>query len=188
MNKYLKIITFIFLLLFTSLIVYATVTVASTRKSPKLPWQWVETWFYNSAHNVWISNVPESRFTCNSWTCNSSQTNTWVVYDSITKLYWQSWNPASTYLWSDADTYCNNLVLWWFSDWRLPNIKELLSILDYSRSNPIINTTYFSSNTNHFWSSTSWNPTYYFYVEFIYGSFQQMYVSGTYYSARCTRG
>lgn len=36
--------------------------------------------------------------------------------------------------WEDALAYCENFELAGFSDWRLPNAKELQSIVDYTRS------------------------------------------------------
>ena len=48
--------------------------------------------------------------------------------------------------------------------WRLPNIKELLSIVDYGRSNPAIDPifgpTAGGSNRAAYWSSTSWATFY----------------------------
>jgi hypothetical protein len=47
--------------------------------------------------------------------------------------------------------------LWWWSDWRLPEIKELETIVDYSIYNPSINTTYFTNTANvRYWSSTTY--------------------------------
>lgn len=39
------------------------------------------------------------------------------------------------YTWEQALTYCENLVLGVYSDWRLPNRNELQSLVDYSRYN-----------------------------------------------------
>jgi len=54
----------------------------------------------------------------------------------------------TTYTWKDALSYCENLVLGGYSDWRLPNTKELESIVDLESSSPAIDTTYFP-NTNY---------------------------------------
>jgi hypothetical protein len=55
-----------------------------------------------------------------------------------------------------ATTYANDLILGGFSDWRMPNIKELQSISEATIYNPSINKTYFSGiSTTQCWSSTS---------------------------------
>jgi len=43
-----------------------------------------------------------------------------------------------------------------YEDWRLPNRKELASIMDYSKSNPAMNTTVFKNVEAAYWSSTSY--------------------------------
>ena len=53
-----------------------------------------------------------------------------------------------------AATYCTNLTLGGHSDWRLPNIDELMYIVDRSKSNPAIDTTVFENVvSNGYWSS-----------------------------------
>jgi hypothetical protein len=37
-------------------------------------------------------------------------------------------------VWCDALTYCENLSFAGHDDWRLPNIRELQSLVDYGRS------------------------------------------------------
>jgi len=152
--------------------VHATVTVASSRKSAKLPWSWTPNWFYDSAHNVWTSYVAESRF---------STPVSGVVYDSVKQLYWQSsastteqttcktydtntfadtncndWTVNDDCNWCAAKAYCDALSLWGYTDWRLPNVVELTSIVDFSKINPSIDTTYFASASNNYWSSTTY--------------------------------
>ncbi len=46
-----------------------------------------------------------------------------------------------------------------YSDWRLPNMKELLSIVAFDQSSPAINTTVFPGSTLSFWSSSHKVPT-----------------------------
>ena len=48
------------------------------------------------------------------------------------------------------------LILGGFSDWRLPNPKELDRIVDLERSNPAVDTTYFPNTNNGFyWTGTT---------------------------------
>lgn len=56
-----------------------------------------------------------------------------TVTDDATGLVWQQADASSTN-WQDAVDYCENLSLAGETDWRLPNVKELQSIVDYSRS------------------------------------------------------
>ncbi|GAB5556848.1 MAG: hypothetical protein SchgKO_10610 [Schleiferiaceae bacterium] len=57
-----------------------------------------------------------------------------TITDSATGLMWQQADDGNTYDWQDALDYAENLSLAGHSDWRLPNAKELQSIVDYSRS------------------------------------------------------
>ncbi len=54
----------------------------------------------------------------------------------------------------DALAYCESLSFAGHDDWRLPNVRELQSIVDYGRESPSINTI-FSSLSSVYWSSTS---------------------------------
>jgi len=76
-----------------------------------------------------------------------------VVVDNSTGLMWQQTIPSATFTWYDAVNHCADLEYAGYSDWRLPKPKELLSILDLSRINPSINTTYFPSAGYSFWAS-----------------------------------
>lgn len=57
-----------------------------------------------------------------------------TVTDLATGLMWQKADDGQTYLWEDALAYAEDLELAGYSDWRLPNAKELQSIVDYTRS------------------------------------------------------
>ena len=56
-----------------------------------------------------------------------------IVKDSATNLYWQK-DSVKGKTWEEALAYCENLYYAGYSDWRLPNIRELASLLDYSPS------------------------------------------------------
>lgn len=186
MKKYIKALSVLLWFLLLTVVVYATATTASTRKSIKLPWQWTPAWHYDIAHNVWTISLPENRFTCVSGTCNNVQSNNGVVSDSVTGLQWQSWYPASTYTWQLSKDYCTNLTLWWYTDWRLPAFKELESIVALNVSNPSIDTSYFSSASNRYWSSTTHAlyTTFKWVLDFNNGRWT--YADTTYY-VRCVR-
>ncbi|MBN1277277.1 MAG: DUF1566 domain-containing protein, partial [Deltaproteobacteria bacterium] len=51
---------------------------------------------------------------------------------------WQKATAPGTYTWEHALDYCEELSLGERTDWRLPNIKELRSLVDYSNYDPAI--------------------------------------------------
>ena len=92
-----------------------------------------------------------------------------TISDSATGLTWMQSDSGTGLDWEGALNYCSSLDYAGIDDWRLPNAKELHSIVDYTRSpdttnsaaiDPIFNT---SSITNEagqsdyptFWSSTT---------------------------------
>jgi hypothetical protein len=82
-----------------------------------------------------------------------------TVTDTSTALMWQQATAPETYNWDQALSYCENLTLAGYSDWRLPTIKELNSIVDVSRSSPAINMADFPNTmAYHYWPSTSYVP------------------------------
>jgi hypothetical protein len=98
-----------------------------------------------------------------------------TVIDSASGLQWMQADSGAGKNWQEALAYCENLSLAGHDDWRLPNAKELHSIVDYSNApdtngKPAINTDYFNStsikNENgvddwpFYWTSTTletWN-------------------------------
>ncbi|MEP5339773.1 MAG: DUF1566 domain-containing protein [Algibacter sp.] len=57
-----------------------------------------------------------------------------TVSDTATDLMWMQNDNAEAILWPDALVYAENKEYAGYSDWRLPDVKELQSILDYTRS------------------------------------------------------
>lgn len=57
-----------------------------------------------------------------------------TITDEATGLMWQKADSGKGMNWKDAFAYAENLALGGKSDWRLPNAKELQSIVDYRRS------------------------------------------------------
>ena len=57
-----------------------------------------------------------------------------TVSDKATGLMWMQDDNGEAIDWEEALNYAENFEYAGYSDWRLPNIKELNSILDYSRS------------------------------------------------------
>jgi formylglycine-generating enzyme required for sulfatase activity len=126
------------------------------------------------------SDAPAGRYTVTSGT----------VYDTKTKLTWQQAVPATTYTWANAKTYCAGVgATLGGAGWRLPTLNELLTIVDYSRTNPAIDPIAFPSTpTNYFWSSSplAGSSSYAWYVRFSGGNSSYHDVSNTL-IVRCVR-
>jgi len=90
-----------------------------------------------------------------------------TVTDNATGLMWSQDDNGEAINWENALAYAENATIAGYDDWRLPNIKELQSIADYSGAFPTIDTSVFNltelTNTMgqtdypFYWSSTS-NP------------------------------
>ena len=79
-----------------------------------------------------------------------------TVYDTKTKLTWQRAASPSTYQQGDAVAYCSMLTLGGAS-WRLPKMKEIVTILDFSAVDPAptIDATAFPGTiADDYWTST----------------------------------
>ncbi|MEA3427857.1 MAG: DUF1566 domain-containing protein [Thermodesulfobacteriota bacterium] len=62
-----------------------------------------------------------------------------TVTDKLTELMWaQNANAEGTKTWAAALTYCKDLSLGGHDDWRLPNVKELTSLIDWAYYNPAL--------------------------------------------------
>ncbi len=111
----------------------------------------------------------------------SNVTTDYMVYDSTSNLKWTkcSVNGAGTVLdagggtctlpvaathdmnWAAALQVCENLSYGGHTDWRLPNFRELLSIVEWTNGPPtLINVTEFPANaggpSGFYWSSTTY--------------------------------
>jgi len=78
-----------------------------------------------------------------------------TVLDRATGLEWSRENvPGGQMKWAAAGEACKKLDLGGHSDWRLPTIRELLTIVDYERHEPAIDTDAFKCESNYYWTST----------------------------------
>ena len=114
-----------------------------------------------------------------------------TVTDLATGLNWQQQVDGLLRTWEEALAYCENLELpAGQSDWRLPNIKELQSVVDYTSSIPAINKIVFpGTNPSYFWASTtnSQNTTNPWSVNFYNGGNGSGHNSASY-DVRCVSG
>jgi hypothetical protein len=135
-----------------------------------------------------------------------------IVIDNVTGLQWQD-NESITKQWltdenyntcdnnnsstacydtsgDTATTYCESLTLGGYSDWRLPSIEELETLVDDGRYNPAVTTKVFQHiSSSNYWSSTT--DAYYtsvaWYVYFFYGYSVGIRKTNNFY-VRCVRG
>jgi len=78
------------------------------------------------------------------------------ITDPSTGLMWQKVASPDAKTWEEALSYCKNLNLGGYSDWRLPDITELISLVQRDRENPVINIQLFPNTESDFhWSSTA---------------------------------
>lgn len=120
------------------------------------------------------STTPDSRFTDNG---------NGTISDSGTGLMWQKCQlglsgsncdsgNAIQYTWQQALEQADSSSVAGYSDWRLPNHKELLSIVEQRCFLPSINTTYFpNTSRSYFWSASpsAVGSSRAWYVGFYYG-------------------
>ena len=71
-------------------------------------------------------------------------------------LQWQDNRDAKTVQrdWEGAKSYCANLTLDGYSDWRLPTIKELQSIVDITKHDPAIKGGFSNTASSWYWSAS----------------------------------
>ena len=111
-----------------------------------------------------------------------------TVTDNNTGLMWQQ-GEGGYKTWEDAITYCEDLSLAGYTDWRLPNKNELNSMIDYELYNPAIDKNFFPDvNNSSYWSSTTdaGNLSYAWRVFFYGGTVSLDGKSGSNY-VRCVR-
>ncbi len=126
-----------------------------------------------------------------------------VVIDNTTGLMWQN-EPYSSQeqeaekantehgkvlKWGNAFKYCEALELEGYSDWRLPSLKELKSLVDYSRTNPSIDDNVFKVMPNYYWSSTlDASDDAYAWVVYFNDGYDTYGPKDSSYYVRCVRG
>ncbi|MBH2006693.1 MAG: DUF1566 domain-containing protein [Myxococcaceae bacterium] len=120
-----------------------------------------------------------------------SGTSVGTVTDKVTGLVWQKVAPTTTYTQADAMTYCNNLSLGGSGAgrWRLPTVRELQTLVDYSQNNGVLmmdSTAFSGEPATYFWSSSpvAGGPTDGWTVRFAYGYVYNRITAYTY-NVRC---
>ena len=111
-----------------------------------------------------------------------------TVADLTTGLVWQKADDGVPRTWQQATDYCASLSLGENENWRLPNPRELFSIVDFSRFDPAIDPV-FSGNSDNYWSSSvcAGDPDGVYTVLFLEG-LMSLSKKGEGQFARCVRG
>ncbi|MGD1822815.1 MAG: DUF1566 domain-containing protein [Pleomorphochaeta sp.] len=117
---------------------------------------------YGSEYTFTISEDGEMDNQKITATINNTLIDNGTVTDSSTRLMWMADDATYAMEWKDALAYCEILEYAGYDDWKLPDIKELQSIVDYTGVYPTIDHSYFNTtqleekNPNYYyWSSTS---------------------------------
>lgn len=84
-----------------------------------------------------------------------------TVTDNLSGLMWtkNAQKIKGTKKWINALDACNNLDFAGYNDWRLPNVKELLSLIDYGQHDPALPSGHPFDNVQviFYWSSTNYD-------------------------------
>jgi hypothetical protein len=112
-----------------------------------------------------------------------------TITDRSTGLMWQTETKCYTSTWKEALSYCDQLTLAGFSDWRLPSREELRSIVDYFKYGASIFDDFNDKAYGFYWSSTSVaNDTDFAWGIRFNGGFDNRYNKYLKYSVRGVRG
>ena len=89
-----------------------------------------------------------------SFSIDDSVENETVVVDNNLGLMWQRKIPPTEerYI-EDVKQYCEDLVYGGYDDWTLPTVEEFMTIADYGKYDPAVNTEYFP-DSGDFWTSS----------------------------------
>ena len=74
--------------------------------------------------------LPEADFVTVEYEANGDQ----FVFDTTNELTWSFRKQAKIRLWSEALAYCENLTYAGYNDWRLPNLNEFQTIINYKKA------------------------------------------------------
>jgi hypothetical protein len=165
---------------------------SSTYLTPAFHYLWIVDFYtgrvgiakYIMTYDRYVRAVRGELFSTNNFINNGDGTITdtstglmWELKDSKDKMpnYENPHDADNIYSWKDALSLCENLSLAGYNNWRLPDINELQSIVDYSRYAPAIDPVFSNTVSSYFsseyWSSTTdtSNPYRAWRVDFYYG-------------------
>ena len=114
-----------------------------------------------------------------TWQQNTADTNN---DGSITSEHYPAGDEKK---WPDALAWCETSTFAGYSDWRLPNVRELFSLVDTTTYDPSIHYT-FQCEVDSYWSATGKDNSYVWVVNFNSGNTDQLGESN-YSLLRCVR-
>lgn len=82
-----------------------------------------------------------------------------TVTDNQTGLMWtKTANLCGRRTWNDAVFFCENLFSSGHTDWRLPSVPELFSLIDYSQYNPVLPSDhpFTGVQSDRYWTGTTY--------------------------------
>ena len=81
-----------------------------------------------------------------------------TVLNTSTFLMWQdTTSDEITFTWQESITHCEDSTTASYTNWRVPNINELITIIDLNKTNPAINSIFTNvQNNGKYWSSTTY--------------------------------
>ncbi len=139
--------------------------------------------FYGQDGNYQINPPSYTKLDANGNGLPDDATEWVMVRDNVTGLIWEVKTDDSsihdkddTYNWEDADDIfveqLNLQKFGGFQDWRMPEVKELASIISMGRNGPAVDTSFFPKvQSSQYWSSTvgAYNGNSSWYVNFSAG-------------------
>jgi hypothetical protein len=85
-----------------------------------------------------------------------------TIFDTDTGVMWlQNANHFNdTFEWQDSVDVCAALDFAGHNDWRLPTVKEIISLIDYGENNPVLPKGHPFKNvqSDFYWSASSYVP------------------------------
>ena len=108
--------------------------------------------------------------------------------DPVTGMEWQRESPGRM-SWHQAQSYARSLALAGRSDWRLPSVRELESLLDRTKYRPEMRPEIPFRDTRSYWSSTTFGShRSNAWIVMFDGAYVLSYYKTNAYHVRCLRG
>ena len=180
----------------TDLGIHSPVYWSSTTYAYSTDYAWVVPFVWGDIYGLPKSQSYYVRAVRGGQSSNASVDNgDGTVTDTSTGLMWQqdtardgqgNYDPMT---WEEALAYCESRTIGGHTDWRLPTIKELRSLVDHTKYDPAIDALHFPNTVaSVYWSSTPF--TYVTCLTWIIDFYNGGTGSGseTYYYVRAVRG